>query len=388
MSEEFATMCAYENIRSHPTPAKAKRYNGVAEQANWTLAEKERCLRTYAALPRSTWVNSAEHACQMHNISPSSGSYESPYFRWYGVHPSTANLHVYGTECYYHDSEFSSSQGGNPSEVVRFIGYTKHSRSTYKLYRPSTGRVLYSCNVSFIERPLKMVSPFDHQSDYFHDESDDDIEFSNGADKERFERVEQAFEERKDIASTPTDSSKLPGAPDPAHTGPAKSERVPEIAGDGQQDHLAFDSRYGSSVVMEPSLRHEAATEASASRNRSENTPLNVKDPTLKLRRSKRTVKPVDRLLYMLSMCCMVYEPSITKAVSSQSLPDDRYDHSNLCSAVFDEPLSYSAARRSAESTLWVDAMEEELEGLTRQGTWSIVDTPEGANLMKTKWVY
>lgn len=87
-----------------------------------------------------------------------------------------------------------------------------------------------------------MVSPFDHQSDYFLDESDDDIELNNGADQEMFERVEQAFYERKDIALFSPDSSKLPEVPDPAHTGFAKFERVPEIAGDGQQDYLAFDS--------------------------------------------------------------------------------------------------------------------------------------------------
>lgn len=63
VSDELATMSAYENIRSHPTSVKMKRFNEVAERANTTLAEIERCLRTYAALPRSTWVNSAEQTC-------------------------------------------------------------------------------------------------------------------------------------------------------------------------------------------------------------------------------------------------------------------------------------------------------------------------------------
>ena len=108
-SDQFTKMCATEGIRLFPTPPKNKRYNGVAERANRTLAEKERCLRRYAHLPRRTWTLSAQHAADIHNITPSARhGYTSPYYRWCCEHPSTTALHVYGSECYLHNSDYSS----------------------------------------------------------------------------------------------------------------------------------------------------------------------------------------------------------------------------------------------------------------------------------------
>ena len=79
--------------------------------------------------------------------------------------------------------------------MVRFVGYIPHSRSTYKLYRLRTGKVITSSDVRFVEHPLKLVSPF-KPSDYMETESDTDIEFSED-DSARFEQLEEATPMRK-----------------------------------------------------------------------------------------------------------------------------------------------------------------------------------------------
>ena len=84
-------------------------------------------------------------------------------------------------------------------------------------------------------------------------------------------------------------------------------------------------------------------------------------------------------------MCCHVFEPSVSLSVPDLTGSTDTLD---ACMAVFDEPLSYAEARRGPEWEKWKESIEEELEGLSKQRTWSVVDIPEGANLMKTKWVF
>ena len=52
------------------------------------------------------------------------------------------------------------------------------------------------------------------------------------------------------------------------------------------------------------------------------------------------------------------------------------------------EPLSLASAKRSADWLAWEKAIHEELEVLKTAETWEIVDTPEGANIVGSKWVF
>lgn len=52
------------------------------------------------------------------------------------------------------------------------------------------------------------------------------------------------------------------------------------------------------------------------------------------------------------------------------------------------EPASLKEARERADWELWKKAMEEELTMLKDTGTWELVDPPQGANIVGSKWVY
>lgn len=50
-----------------------------------------------------------------------------------------------------------------------------------------------------------------------------------------------------------------------------------------------------------------------------------------------------------------------------------------------DEPCSYKLASYSAE---WSKAMQEEIDALQLQGTWSLVPNPGNENIVVIKWIY
>ena len=49
------------------------------------------------------------------------------------------------------------------------------------------------------------------------------------------------------------------------------------------------------------------------------------------------------------------------------------------------EPATYKVA---SQSSVWVTAMQEEIEALHTQGTWELIPTPLHKNIIGSRWVY
>ena len=52
------------------------------------------------------------------------------------------------------------------------------------------------------------------------------------------------------------------------------------------------------------------------------------------------------------------------------------------------EPLSLAEAKRGPDWKHWEQAIFEELENLRSNGTWDLVEAPEGVNIVGSKWVF
>ncbi|RDX70843.1 hypothetical protein CR513_49870, partial [Mucuna pruriens] len=52
------------------------------------------------------------------------------------------------------------------------------------------------------------------------------------------------------------------------------------------------------------------------------------------------------------------------------------------------ESSSFQEALRSSDVSLWMTAMQEEIEALHRNKTWNLVELPKGRKAIGCKWVY
>ena len=52
------------------------------------------------------------------------------------------------------------------------------------------------------------------------------------------------------------------------------------------------------------------------------------------------------------------------------------------------EPSCYQEAVDDANSEVWKKAMEEEMDSLTKNNTWDLVELPEGRSVVGCKWVF
>ncbi|TKC11876.1 hypothetical protein FA727_23745, partial [Robertmurraya kyonggiensis] len=53
-----------------------------------------------------------------------------------------------------------------------------------------------------------------------------------------------------------------------------------------------------------------------------------------------------------------------------------------------DDPTTFEAAMRSEHSSKWLKAMEDEMQSMSSNGVWDLVEIPEGAKTVGCKWVY
>lgn len=52
-----------------------------------------------------------------------------------------------------------------------------------------------------------------------------------------------------------------------------------------------------------------------------------------------------------------------------------------------DDPLSFSEAIHSSNATEWYDAMKDEMQSMDQNAVWDLVELPEGAKPVFSKWV-
>ena len=52
------------------------------------------------------------------------------------------------------------------------------------------------------------------------------------------------------------------------------------------------------------------------------------------------------------------------------------------------DPTSFEEAMRSAHSSKWLEAMQDEMRSMNINGVWDLETIPKGAKTVGCKWVY
>ena len=91
MSKEWNQLCEKEGIKRQHTLRSEPHQNGVAEQANRTLAEGITTMLNEAHLPPSFWWSAAAAFVHVHNRSPTAAvKHATPYELWHKSKPDVS----------------------------------------------------------------------------------------------------------------------------------------------------------------------------------------------------------------------------------------------------------------------------------------------------------
>uniref|UniRef100_A0A2N9GX95 Uncharacterized protein n=1 Tax=Fagus sylvatica TaxID=28930 RepID=A0A2N9GX95_FAGSY len=153
-SNEFKEFCETNGIRRPLTVPRSPQQNGVAERKNRSILNMARSMLKSKKMPKELWAEAVDCAVYLSNRCPTrSVQGKTPQQAWSRKKPTVSHLRVFGSIAYMHVPDQERSKLDDKSEKYVFIGYDPSSKG-YKLYNPSTKKVIVSRDVEFDEEGI------------------------------------------------------------------------------------------------------------------------------------------------------------------------------------------------------------------------------------------
>ncbi|GAB2300656.1 hypothetical protein Dimus_038630 [Dionaea muscipula] len=335
----FDNFCKLNGIERHKTVVNTPQQNGIAERMNRTLLEKVRCLLFTSKLPKYFWGEALNTAAYLINLSPSTAlNFKCPYEIWNKRPPCLDHLKIFGCAAYMHKSDGKL----NPrSTKCVFLGYQEGTKG-YRLWdKGASGfKIMISRDVIFNE------NEFPCKADNNANDSFDDIVT---ADVSSSDQAENAM----------TPSIEVEHATSLEREGRTGTNQI-EAA-----DPATPQDEEGSSPTQ---MSHDEVSEQTTTDDPSENIE-SIHDYQLVRDRGKRVPKPNPRFSNF-SYADLVFTALIAAADLNT------------------EPASFFDAVNCKNSDLWKKAMDEEMDSLNKNKTWTLVPLPDKMKAIDCKWIY
>lgn len=159
-NSKFNELCKASGIKHETSCAYTPAQNGVAERCNRTLIERSKCLMFDANLPKRFWAEAVNWSTYLMNHSYSSVHEGIPHERFFNQRVKLEKLKLFGTKVMVLiPKEKRRKLDANSVEMV-FTGYDM-TRKAYRCVNKSTGDLMVSRNVNFLDAEVENVIVFD-----------------------------------------------------------------------------------------------------------------------------------------------------------------------------------------------------------------------------------
>lgn len=372
-----------KNIIQETSTPYTPQQNGLAERANRTIIESVRSLLADSKLTHRLWTEAAATSVYVSNRTLSKNTGITRYEKFTGTKPDVSHLRIFGQYAVaLIQKQFREGKWSPAGRIFRMVGYTSRS-NTYRLFDETNQSVIVACDVRFLlgQHPV---------SDLRKDHKNEEVFTFGWAPRRQVSFASEEDTFGKEVIATPSTTSRSSN-----HTGSQTvlkkrtSLANARDASVNEQIHDEILRVTGNKGVTTRSRAREALAGRplfvklnrltdSQIREWTNETPVQAngtdnreKDKQTEQDSEETDIDTTDDHIYMEV--------------------DDSKDDSNLDQLFFaieDEPLTVQQAKESSESSQWRKAMDQEMESLRKNGTWILVDKPEGAKTVKCKWVF
>lgn len=384
-SKAFINYLQANGIRRQTTDPGTPQQNSLAERKGGILVMMASCMLHHAKLPQTFWAEAVSLACYIANRAPTKvlGRY-SPEELWTGRLASLANIRVFGCRAYAVDQRPSRRKLDSRTVECIYLGPSLTS-SGHRLYNFNTKRVFISRNVQFDETILGLPdepSETPLEWDFYTPSmpvpprrpsaSTSQLNSPNLASQDFFELAGDDFAEAvpdNTSADQNCESETLSSEEDPVTSTTVKGkEKEPQQAmPDSSTEHSADSSDNPEHVNdMLPAELPDATTMDSAESPES----------TESLQPTETTELPSRRV------------SSRHKTSKKYIIPDEYFCNVSQVPSSSAEPSTYQQAIASPNATEWMLAMQQEIDSLHRNNTWTLVPLPKGRKAIQSRWVF
>ncbi|CAI7794706.1 unnamed protein product [Closterium sp. NIES-53] len=364
LSKEFSLWLKKNGTKHSFTMPYSPAMNGIAERANRIITETARGLLIEAGLPEDFWPDAVWSACVATNRALTHVGADKwvPYVEWIGRKPKVDMLRVFGCMCMaLVPKHLRHNKLGAKAIWAVHLGMAQNSKG-WLLWDPFTKKLLVSRDCKFMENLMYMDWKAENEakigmrfgevksSGLEHVELP--LELSTGSTTTRQSFLLNRGEEAKDAEE---EDEEVQQVSERAPTLPSRTTSAPRIRVTPQQ-------RQGLHV---PAAEEEG--------------------------RGKRRIQAPNRLTYDA-----LGKPAKSALAGAALIvgDDEESDYEESAFAFFSpvempgEPATLKEALESSDAKDWKKAMESELKSIEENGTWELVELPEGRKAITSKWLF
>ncbi|CAI7852756.1 unnamed protein product [Closterium sp. NIES-53] len=354
LSKEFGLWLKKNGIRHSLTMPYSPAMNGIAERANRKITETARGLLIEAGLPDYFWPDAVRSACVAKNRALTHVGADKwvPYVEWIGRKPKVDMLRVFGCMCMaLVPKHLRHNKLGAKAIWAVHLGMAQKSKG-WLLWDPFTKKFLVSRDCKFMEN--LMYKDWKVENETKIGMRLGDVKSSG------LEHVELPLE--LSSSSTTTRQSSLVNGGDEAKDAEEEEEEVQQVS----ERAPTLPSR----ITSAPRIHVPAAEEEG---------------------RGKRRIQAPNRLTYEA-----LGKPAKSALAGAALMvgEDEESDYEECAFAFFSpvempgEPGTLKEALESSDAEEWKKAMEGELKSIEENGTWELVELPEGRKAITSKWLF
>ena len=423
INDKFSIYLATMGIERQTTTARTPHQNGVAERMNRTVLEAARAMLHASGLPMDFWPQAVKAAVYLRNRSPTRAlTNATPYEAWRGDKPDLAHLRTFGCRAFMHLDKTKRSKLEARSIPVIFVGYAPEAKA-WLVYEPIGKQTHTSRDVTFHESVagstlltaraaapagtsqsdsnVRAAEPVgtettsssdttraaepvdtDHSrsamldilvSEFTDTDSDDDGE------------TEAKQPVRPGVAAEPTDQQQQINQSGPLANDSSESDVVLPRDVHGVPSESPVRDRRGASEspATDAVQLSTSPPRASAAVNLTAALPVAISS-AVPLRKQRRRLSKTERALRQLAS---------HNALGRTEQTDEQQHATYYALAVhvggaISEPRTYKEAIRSPYRVQWERAMQEELDSIKANNTYTLVPLPPARQAIGCKWVY
>ncbi|CAI7805182.1 unnamed protein product [Closterium sp. NIES-53] len=336
LSKEFLLWLKKNDINHSLTMPYSPAMNGIAERANWTITETARGLLIEAGLPEYFWPDAVRSACM-------GADKWVPYVEWIGRKPKVDMLRVFGCMCMaLVPKHLRHNKLGAKAIWAVHLGMAQNSKG-WLLWDPFTKKFLVSRDCKFMENLM-------YKDWKAENEAKIDM---------RFGEVKSSGFEHKELPLEVSSSS--------------TTTRQYSFVNRGEESKDAEEEEEEVQQVSEraPTLPSRTTIEEEG--------------------RGKRRIQAPNRLTYD----ALGRPAKSALAGAALIVGDDEESDYDECAFVFFSRWrcreNQQLSRRpwsSSDAEEWKKTMESELKSIEENGTWEMVELPEGRKAITSKWLF
>ncbi|CAI7848315.1 unnamed protein product [Closterium sp. NIES-54] len=327
-------------IRHSLTMPYSPTMNGIAERANRTITETARGLLIEAGLPEYFWSDAVRSACVAKNRALTHVGADKwvPYMEWIGRKPKVDMLRVFGCMCMaLVPKHLRHNKLGAKAIWAVHLGMAQNSKG-WLLWDPFTKKFLVSRDCKFMENLM-----------YKDWKAENEAKISM-----RFGEVKSSGLEHVELPLELSSSS--------------TTTRQSSLVNGGEEAKDAEEEE--EEVQQQRQCLHVPAAEEEG--------------------RGKRRIQAPNRLTYD----ALGRPAKSALAGAALIVGDDEESDYDECAFVFfssvempGEPSTVKEALESSDAEEWKNAMDSELKSIEENGTWELVELPEGRKAT-SKWLF